>query len=213
MTEPPFAHRVAMRMSSQHTNSPKTRSRAALLILDAINPFDFPGSDDIAQAAVAASAVIADLRDTADALGMPTIYVNDNYGHWGSERSQIVAEAAKGSETAAVIVGRLAPRSADYFVIKPQFSGFYATNLTALLDQLEVGRLVLTGYAADICVLFTAADAHMRAYDLWIPADAVASETGAHKQWALEIMAKSMDAAIDATRNLSLSAWVEGRKG
>jgi len=199
-------------MSNQHTNSPKARSRAALLILDAINPFDFPGSEDIAEAAVAASAVIAGLRDHADALRMPTIYVNDNYGHWGSEKSQIVAEAIKGSETAAVIVGRLNPRPADYFVIKPQFSGFYATNLTALLDQLEVGRLVLTGYATDICVLFTAADAHMRAYDLWIPADAVASETGAHKQWALEIMTKSMDAATEATGNLSLSAWVEGRK-
>jgi nicotinamidase-related amidase len=183
-----------------------------LLILDAINPFDFPGSDDIAEEAVAASAAIARLRDTADALRMPTIYVNDNYGHWGSEKSQIVAEAATGSETAAMIVGRLAPRPADYFVIKPHFSAFYATNLTALLDQLEVGRLVLTGYAADICVLFTAADAHMRAYDLWIPADAVASETSAHKQWALEIMAKSMGAAIDATRNLSLGAWVEGRR-
>ena len=201
-----------MQMPSQRTNSPKARSRAALLILDAINPFDFPGSDGIAEAALAASAVIAGLRDIADALRMPTIYVNDNYGHWGSEKSQIVTEAAKGSETAAVIVDRLAPRPADYFVIKPQFSGFYATNLTALLDQLEVGRLVLTGYAADICVLFTAADAHMRAYDLWIPADAVASETGAHKQWALEIMTKSMDAVTEATGNLSLSAWVEGRK-
>lgn len=92
-------------------------------------------------------------------------------------------------------------------MIKPQFSGFYATNLTALLDTLEVGRLVLTGYAADICVLFTAADAHMRGYDLWTPQDAVASETAERKRWALEIMSGSMGAATDAAETLSLTAW------
>ncbi len=187
--------------------------KTALLILDAINPFDFEGAQDIADAAVAASAVIAGVRDEADALTLPTIYVNDNYGHWGSEKAQIVRDAAKGSETAATIIGRLAPRPADYFVIKPHFSGFYATNLTALLDRLEIGRLVLTGYAADICVLFTAADAHMRGYDLWIPADATASETEAHKRWALEIMAKSMDAATAATTALPLKAWTENTGG
>jgi nicotinamidase-related amidase len=50
----------------------------------------------------------------------------------------------------------------DYFVIKPQFSGFYSSNLSALLPRLVARRLILTGVAADICVLFTAADAHMR---------------------------------------------------
>jgi nicotinamidase-related amidase len=181
--------------------------KTALLILDAINPFDFEGAQAIADAAVAASASIARLRDEADALGLPTIYVNDNYGHWDSEKAQIVRDAAKGSPTAATVVGRLAPRPADYFVIKPHFSGFYATNLTALLDRLEIERLALTGFAADICVLFTAGDAHMRGYDLWIPADATASETEPHKRWALEIMAKSMNAATDATDALSLKSW------
>lgn len=194
-------------------NSPKARPGAALLILDAINPFNFDGARDIADAAVEASEVIARLRDAAEALEMPTIYVNDNYGHWGSEKAQIVHEAAQGSATAAKIVGRLAPRAADYFVIKPHFSGFYATNLTALLDRLEVGRLVLTGYAADICVLFTAADAHMRGYDLWVPADATAGESADRRRWALRIMADSMGAATDPVDELTLAAWVGGGHG
>ena len=181
--------------------------KTALLILDAINPFDFDGAGDIAEAAVEASAVIAGLRDEADALGLPTIYVNDNYGHWGSEKAQIVRDAAKGSKTAATFIGRLAPRPADYFVIKPHFSGFYATILTALLDRLQIDRLVLTGYAADICVLFTAGDAHMRGYELWIPADATASEQDEHRCWALETMVKSMDARTEATDALDLKTW------
>jgi nicotinamidase-related amidase len=38
-------------------------------------------------------------------------------------------------------------------------------------------------------VLFTAADAHMRDYDLWVPADAVASFSQQRTRWAIEIMA------------------------
>jgi nicotinamidase-related amidase len=183
------------------------RSHTALLILDAINPFDFEGAADMCAAAVEASAVIANLRAAADAAGAPTIYVNDNYGHWGSEKAQIVRDAAHASKTASDIIRRLSPRQDDYFVIKPHFSGFYATNLTALLDRLEVERLVLTGFAADICVLFTAADAHMRGYGLWTPADAVASETAERKRWALEIMTQSMDARTDPTTDLTLEGW------
>jgi nicotinamidase-related amidase len=187
--------------------SAKARSRTALLILDAINPFDFPGSESIVEPAIAASAAIAELRAAADTASVPTIYVNDNYGHWDSEKAQIVESARKASKTAAMIIDRLAPRPSDHFVIKPQFSGFYATNLPALLDQLEIGRLVLTGYAGDICVLFTAADAHMRGYDLWVPADATASETQGHQRWALEIMAKSMGATTDPSSELMLADW------
>ena len=55
---------------------------------------------------------------------------------------------------------------------------FAAFGLGKTFIQLEIGRLVLTGYAADICVLFTAGDAHMRGYDLWVPANATASIGG-----------------------------------
>jgi nicotinamidase-related amidase len=103
----------------------------------------------------------------------------------------------------------VAPRDGDYFVIKPQVSGFYATNLPVLLPKLGVQRLVLAGIAADICVLFTAADAHMRDYQLWIPADAVASCRAEHRDWALQIMVKAMDADIRPTTERQLRAWVE----
>lgn len=186
------------------------RTHAALLILDAINPFDFEGAEAIIQAAEQASHVIADLRSAADSLSVPVIYVNDNYGHWGSEKAQIVEAAKTASPAANDIVGRLAPRASDYFVIKPHFSGFYATNLTALLDRLEVGRLILTGFAADICVLFTSADAHMRGYDLWVPADAVAAEGSDRKAWALDILAQSMEAETRPAVEFKISAWLNG---
>ncbi len=78
-----------------------------------------------------------------------------------------------------------------------------------LLPKLGVSRLVLTGIAADICVLFTAAYAHMRAYSLWIPSDAVASEDDRRRDWALDIMRKSMGADIRSTEELSLETWID----
>ena len=103
---------------------------------------------------------------------------------------------------------RLRPREDDFFIIKPQFSGFYATNLPVLLPKLGVTRLVLTGIATDICVLFTAADAHMRDYALWVPEDAVAAASDERSRWALEIMNNSMGAQTTPTSELSLDEWI-----
>ena len=104
------------------------------------------------------------------------------------------------------------PGSPDLFVIKPQFSGFYSTNLPVLLPKLGATRLILTGVAADICVLFTAGDAHMREYDLWVPSDAVASVNPERTRWALEIMEKSMNAEVRPTAELSLDDWLGAGK-
>src|SRR5581483_6229961 len=139
------------------------------LIVDMINRFDFEGGDDLGPKAVRVTDRILKLRDAADACGAPVVYVNDNYGQWRASRDQIIEACASASEEAATVVRRLAPRPEDFFVIKPEVSGFYATNLPVLLPKLGVSRIVLTGVSADICILFTAADAHMRGYEVWVP--------------------------------------------
>jgi nicotinamidase-related amidase len=180
----------------------------ALLIIDMINDLQFEGAEKMREPARAAATVIAGLREEADRRGVPVVYVNDNYGQWHSERSRIIEHAQCGENGAEELVERIRPRDDDYFVIKPQFSGFYSTNLPALLPRLGASRLILTGVAADICVLFTAGDAHMREYDLWVPSDAVASSDAQRTRWALEIMQHSMKAEISTTRDLPLIDWI-----
>jgi nicotinamidase-related amidase len=180
---------------------------AALIILDMVSPLDFEDAERLMQPAVSAAEAIADLRGQADALEVPTIYVNDNYGEWYAERSRIVAHSRK--KHGGEILRHIAPRSRDYFIIKPQFSGFYGTALSVLLLKLEVRRLVLTGMATDICVLFTAGDAHMRGFGLWTPGDAVASAPKTHGLAALKIMQKSMEAEVRPTTKLKLRDWLE----
>jgi nicotinamidase-related amidase len=181
---------------------------AALLIIDMINRFDFPGSEELLPKALAAADIMLSLRAAADRCDVPTIYVNDNYGEWHSDRDRLIERCLKQGSGSRELVEKIRPREQDLFIIKPQVSGFYATNLQVLLPQLGASRLVLTGIATDICVLFTAADAHMRDYVLWVPADAVASDNDDHGRWALQTMEKSMAADTQPTGEQTLDAWL-----
>ena len=144
----------------------------------------------------------------AAATEIPVIFINDNFGQWHSEKTRLLDHALRPDSEGRDIAERLRPAKEDYFVIKPQFSGFYATNLPVLLPKLGVSRLILTGIATDICVMFTAADAHMRDYALWVPEDAVAGTTPERDRWALELMRQSMDAETRPTSELSLADWL-----
>ncbi len=199
-------------MSSSREPGSVDRSpqRVAVLLIDFINTMDFEGAEPLRTSAMAAVDPVLRLREEADALEAPMVYVNDNYGLWNAERSTIVEHCSKEEGPARALIERLGPRPDDFFIIKPALSGFYATSLPVLLPKLGVSRLVLTGVAADICVLFTAADAHMRDYDLWVPSDAVGSEGGERTAWALDIMRKSMGAETRPTTELSIEAWVGG---
>jgi nicotinamidase-related amidase len=63
----------------------------------------------------------------------------------------------------------LRPEENDYFVLKPKHSGFFSTTLETLLRYLETQTLILTGIAGNFCVLFTANDAYMRDFNLFVP--------------------------------------------
>ena len=69
-----------------------------------------------------------------------------------------------------------------------------ATTLDVLLDYLRVESVVVTGVAANICVLFTANDAYMRDFHVVVPSDCVASNTEEINRTALEEMAKVLKA-------------------
>ena len=185
-------------------DSDQPGDRSALIIIDMINPFDFAGGEEARRAATHVARTLADLRDQADRCDAPTIYVNDNFGQWHSEKSRLV-ESARPSLAGGVIE----PREDDFFIIKPQFSGFYSTNLGVLLPKLGVRRLVLAGIATEICILFTAADAHMRDYALWVPDDAVVGIDRDQAAAAITIMRSAMDAEVAPTTQLRFSDWVE----
>ncbi len=94
------------------------------------------------------------------------------------------------------VVSLLVPEPEDYSVLKPKHSGFYATSLPVLLEWLGATTLILTGFAGNICVLYTANDAYMRGYELIVASDGVASESEAENRRALGHMRKLLKARV-----------------
>jgi nicotinamidase-related amidase len=174
----------------------------ALLLVDWINDFDFPEGEALLEAALPAARSTALLRERATAARLPVIYVNDNFGCWRSDFERVVERCRRGlgKEIAEI----LAPRDDDYFVLKPKHSAFLHTPLELLLDHLGIGRLILTGIAGDICVLFTAHDAHMRDFLVTVPRDCVASNTSVANETALVHLREVVHAEVMPSTELVL---------
>jgi nicotinamidase-related amidase len=166
----------------------------ALLLVDVINELEFEGASRLLPSALRMARRIAALKARAVRAGVPCVYVNDNFGKWRSDFRSLVerclTEEVRGQEIARM----LAPADADYFVLKPMHSGFYTTSLDLLLRELGSQRLVVCGLATDGCVLFTASDAYIRGFELFVPRDGSASESPSRHQHALGIMKKMLKA-------------------
>lgn len=180
------------------------RTSTVLLLIDVINDLDFPKGGLLLKNALPAAKNILRLKTRAARRGIPTVYVNDNFGRWRSDfRSQVAHCLEKGC-LGREIVRLLTPADDDYFVLKPKHSGFYSTSLEVLLEHLRARTVILTGFAGDICVLYTANDAHMRDYRMIVPEDCVASETRAANRRAIDHMKVRLRARITTAARLRL---------
>ena len=180
------------------------KARTALLLVDVINLFDFPRGGAFARRALGPARRIRRLRDRAHQSGVPVIYVNDNWGRWRSDFKAIVADCSRPERPGAPIAGLLEPTPRDFFVLKPHLSGFHDTPLDTLLQGGGVKTLVIAGFAADNCVYFTAAEAHMRNYSVVVPSDCCASEEDDERRHALANMRKLFDAATASSRHIRM---------
>jgi nicotinamidase-related amidase len=178
-----------------HGSAPDT-SAVALLLVDVINPFDFPEADDLLRFARPMADRLAALKARARGAGVPVVYANDNFGRWRSDLSAVVERCRESGCKGREVVEALLPDDDDYFVLKPKHSAFFSTTLDTLLHYLGVRSLIVGGVAANICVLFTANDAYMRDLKLIIPADAVASNTETENAGAVEQMRRVLKADV-----------------
>jgi nicotinamidase-related amidase len=181
----------------------------ALLLVDVINDMEFEGADALVDQAVPMAHRIAGLKARARKAGIPSIYVNDNFGRWKSDFRRVVEhvlnDGVRGEEVARI----LQPEEDDYFVLKPKHSAFYATTLDTLLTYLGVRTVILTGVAGNICILFSANDAYMRDFNLIVPADCIASNTKGENDYALAQMSKVLKADTTSSTELDLQALLK----
>ena len=187
-----------------HGSAPD-KSKAVLLLIDVINDFDFPEGEELLSLAMPVGKNIAALKKRAKAAGIPSVYVNDNFGRWQSDFKKIVAHCrnALGKDFVEML---LPDEDADYFVLKPKHSGFYSTTLHLLVTHLNAKNLILTGIAGNNCVLFTANDAYMRDFKIFVPSDCIVSNTEEENLHALKQMETVLKADVTPGAELDLNA-------
>jgi nicotinamidase-related amidase len=178
----------------------------ALLLIDVINDLAFDGSDALVAQAESMAAPLARLKRRATDAGVPTVYINDNFGQWRSDFRRTVAHCIARFSPGHRVSRRLRPTARDYFVLKPKHSGFFDTTLDTLLEALRVRRVILTGIAGNICVLFTANDAYMREYKIFAPTDCIVSNTAADNDHALRQIKTVLKGNIAPSGRLTFEA-------
>ncbi|VTS00656.1 isochorismatase hydrolase : Isochorismatase hydrolase OS=Spirosoma linguale (strain ATCC 33905 / DSM 74 / LMG 10896) GN=Slin_1908 PE=4 SV=1: Isochorismatase [Gemmata massiliana] len=182
----------------------------ALLLVDVINPFDFPEADRLLRHAAPAAERLAGLKARAREANVPVVYANDNFGRWRSDLNAVVERCREPGCKGRELVERLRPDGGDYFVLKPKHSAFFSTTLDTLLRYLGTRALVIGGFAADMCVLFTANDAYMRDLRVVVPSDGVASNEAADRDSALALMRRVLKAGTPGATEIDFRALATG---
>lgn len=78
------------------------------------------------------------------------------------------------------------PIETDYLISKRRYSAFFGTDLEILLKGLHVDTLYMVGGLTDVCIHYTAVDAHQHDYHIRVVTDAVAGSREEAHSYALK---------------------------
>jgi nicotinamidase-related amidase len=165
-------------------------SKTALIVVDMLNAYDHEDAEPLTRSVESTLPALRRLLDQ-DLL---TIYVNDNFGSWTSNRDDLIERALAGPY--AHLVDPIVPRDGALFVVKARHSIFYGTPLEYLLGQEDIDRLVLAGQVTEQCILYSALDAYIRHFEVHVPRDAVAHIHSDLADAALKMMRINMRADV-----------------
>jgi nicotinamidase-related amidase len=170
-------------------------SDTAVVVIDMMNTYQHDDAEDLIPNVEKIIEPLAHLvRRARETDGVDVVYVNDNYGDFTAQFSDIVRSALHGERPD--LVKPIVPTDDARVLTKVRHSAFYATALAYLLGRLEARRVILTGQVTEQCILYTALDAYVRHFAVVIPTDAVAhidAELGAA---ALKMMEQNMSAEL-----------------
>lgn len=131
----------------------------------------------------------------AHQAGYPVIFIQDQHRPDDPEFSDFRAgqpHAVRGTEGSQLIPELFPLASFGYAVGKRRFSAFFGTDLDLYLREEGIRRLVLVGRPSNVCVLYSAADAFFRGYEVVAISDCLYSRTGAMHERAMREFAETM---------------------
>ncbi|GAA3166138.1 cysteine hydrolase [Planomonospora alba] len=170
-------------------------SRAALIVMDMLNPYDHEDADLLAESVERIVEPLAGLVGRAHGRrDVELVFVNDNHGDFAATREDIAALARKGRRPD--LVEPVLPPPDRPFLAKVRHSAFYGTSLEYLLTHRDVGTVILAGQVTEQCILYSALDAYVRHFSIRVPRDCVAAIHPDLGDAALRMMERNMGARI-----------------
>jgi nicotinamidase-related amidase len=169
-------------------------SRTALIVVDMLNSYEHADAERLTQSVEESLPAMAKLIERAAGEDVVTIYVNDNFGAWRSNRDELMETVLSGKFKH--LVEPIAPAEDTLFVVKARHSIFYQTPLEYLLHANDVERVVLIGQVTEQCILYSALDAYIRHIDMTVPRDGVAHIFEDLAEASLTMMERNMHAEV-----------------
>jgi nicotinamidase-related amidase len=173
----------------------------ALLVIDMLE--DFVGRGAPLEVPEARRILPALRRRIARARkeGELVVYVCDSHRRMDPEFARMgwPPHAVAGTKGAAVVAA-VCPAPGDVIVDKKTYSGFHRTSLHAVLRRRGIRKLSLSGCVTSICILYTAADAAMRGYEVAVDEALVAGLDRKAHAFALDQMEKVLGVRVTRRR-------------
>jgi nicotinamidase-related amidase len=144
--------------------------------LDDGAPCFIPGGRSVVPAA---ARLLGAFRDA----GLPVVHVTTVWQKDGVNMSrfttseELMERGLREGEPGIEPVDELTPLAGEYSVHKTRYSGFYGTELEALLRALGAVHVVVVGVATNYCVRSTVHDAAFRDFLPVVPSDCTTSYT------------------------------------
>lgn len=179
----------------------KIDDNSALIVIDAQNDF-VENMVEPKSAAEEAVNKIVEVVDIFREKNLPIIYFRElhrkelvDFGREldGDEPVHCI-EGTRGAQ----IVDKIQPKDGEYLIDKRRYSIFFGTDLEILLKGLNVKTLYIVGFITDVCVHYSAVDAHQHDYYVKVFKDAVAGST-----------VKAHNASLDAIEYLQAGSIIE----
>ncbi|RHW22418.1 cysteine hydrolase [Nocardioides immobilis] len=183
------------------TETGAKKSDVALVCIDVQRDFVPPPTADGSEAEPVQR--IRELVATARENDVPVIFVrelhNPSLVDLGREVDGVEGLHCIEGTTGADFVEGFGPRPDEYQIRKRRYSAFFGTDLDIVLRGYGVNTIVLTGGLTDVCVHYTAVDAHQHDYHVRVVEDAVfASSPPAHEAALAAMKYLQINAVLDS---------------
>lgn len=170
---------------------------AALIVVDVQGSFvdgddpAVPKAGDRQDRAALLGRIVATI-DVCRAAGVPVVTIQEvhkpDLADIGRELDGAEGPHALEGDPATELAPGIAPRPDEYLIRKRRYSAFFATELDLVLRSLGVRAVLLVGGMTDVCIHYTAVDAHQHDYRIRILEDCVIGTSDDAHEAALRAM-------------------------